>query len=225
MKLFVTLFCTVTLAVLLTGCATPPHEIQADPQVAVAQAKALEACRQWQTAEQDRKWNEVGSMPDSHKAFAIMHFDTLATIRAVTGADEDVCHQGTNVYDAMIAYYKHHAEEVGDGLDLVKVGMWAVTAGIISNNIFDAVSGTEINVQSGGDASLSDVANTKTITQIQAGGQSTGDNNLGEPGQSVAEPEEGGDYLGIPGCSGEESYLAGRCAEGPELPVEEIEVE
>jgi len=145
-------------------------------------------------------------------------------VMSLMGKSNNPCEGGSNVYDLMARAIESDntlaGKWVDGGFGAVRIvgGIWA--AGWAVGNIADKVAG-ESMVISGEGNTMNRSQTTTTTVQSQAAGETTGDNNLdnSKPGDQI-EPEEvieeGGDYLGIPGCSGEESYLAGRCSVGPE---------
>lgn len=209
----------IVLGVLLTGCAKT-YDVTGDQLVSMSENSALaEAeCYQWLAARADQDAQAMSVLTKDQAFMFLVMRSNNDMVMSLMGKSANPCGEGTNVYDMMARVTESanqaNAEMVGTGLNAVKWvgGIWA--GGWALGNIVDKATGDAMSISGEGNTMTRTETNT---AQIQAGGQSTGDNNLNNSRPEESEPEEeGGDYLGIPGCSGEESYLAGRCAEVPD---------
>ena len=115
------LFIILTMALMLGACAQPP--IPSDSGVSVIEypdgtkevnygpgqygneelQANYEGCREWAEIEQAKKYEQMSTIPVSHKSFVLMHEETMSMVREVFGKGSDPCKAGTNQWDAYIA--------------------------------------------------------------------------------------------------------------------------
>jgi len=219
-----TITAILVLGVMLAGCAKS-FDVTGEQlsQMHYNSSKSQTECYEWLS---DRALADATAMDAMTKDQAFMYLVMKSNndmVMSLVGKANNPCDSGENVYDMMArvteAEAERDAEMYGSTLSAVKWvgGIWA--GGWALGNVVDKATGDVMSISGEGNSMNRTQTNTN---QLQVAGQTTGDNNLGESeAAEVEEPEEEiGDYLGIPGCSSEESYLAGRCAEGPELEAE-----
>jgi len=223
------------LAVMLGACAQPP--IPSDSGVSVIEypdgttevnygpgqyedsklQANVEGCRDWLKLEQANKFEQIDSIPASHKTFVLMHWETMAMVKEVFGKGTDPCKSGTNQWDAYIAYVEQHNETIRSvtrstielGKTVAVVGGVSYVAGQIVDNVGSTIEGDQINAGNNANKAGNDISqdgmvapltrtdtNTKnTITQTQVGSdestiESAEISNSSPAGEGVEELEE-----------------------------------
>ena len=173
------------------------------------------SCWEWAENEQDKKWEQIGEMPASHKSFVLMQEDVLDTIKTLLGKDANPCEQGTNKYDAYAAYVKGEVERQDNlGKNIVggaKVVVYPVAAVRLAGEVLgaagDRVGGDKINAEgpvlkSGNDQAVDglssyneDTETHSTLSQSNISGRdskmepATNSINQAPPVPEVEEPE------------------------------------
>lgn len=176
---------------LLAGCAQPPT---ADHAAMSATNEAVRVCREYKAVIERAELLQYASLSATERTFALMHRETMGMIRATWGTDE--CSPGTNQYDAWIAYYQGHAEEVSTVVGLFRTLGIAAAAGWAIDNLTSAMAGTTITVN-GDENAISEVASDYSFRQYQTATGDTGDNN------AQRAPIEDDPLANCEGCSAE----------------------
>jgi hypothetical protein len=235
MKRLLNIFSMIALCLIVGACAQPP--IPSDSGVSVIEypdgtkevnygpgqyedskiQANVEGCRDWLRVDQSKKFEELSTIPESHKSFVLMHMETMSMIKRIFGDGDDPCKPGTNQWDAYIAYVKAHSDEVktitGGIVKVGTVGIVTYGAVEVTDTIVGAagatIAGDQINAgnnankaggnidQSGMSApmSISSSATKSTITQTQVGSdestiESAEVSNSSDGGKADEEVEE-----------------------------------